>query len=98
MGTHHQPYFLEKAKEDLVHHSAAWVVKQPEHSPIFVDCHAVEDSALARGWDLQVTVWSATRRASGHAAMTFKNAARSMMRTIRGLLPRVLQGHRVLRP
>lgn len=58
MGTHHQPYFLEKAKEDLVHHSAAWVVKQPERSPIFVDCHAVEDSSLARGWDLQVTVWS----------------------------------------
>lgn len=58
MGTHHQPYFLEKAKENLVHHSAAWVVKLPDHSPIFVDCHAVEDSALARGWDLQVTVWS----------------------------------------
>lgn len=58
MGTHHQPFFLEKAKEDLVHHSAAWVVKQPERSPIFVDCHAVEDSALGRGWDLQVTVWS----------------------------------------
>lgn len=37
MGTHHQPYFLEKAKEDLVHHSAAWVVKKPERSPIFVD-------------------------------------------------------------
>ncbi len=33
MGTHHQPYFLEKAKEDLVHHSAAWVVKKPERSP-----------------------------------------------------------------
>lgn len=43
MGTHHQPYFLEQAKEDLVHHSAAWVVKEPERSPIFVDCHAVED-------------------------------------------------------
>lgn len=43
MGTHHQPYFLEKAKEDLVHHSAAWVVKKPERSPIFVDCHAIED-------------------------------------------------------
>lgn len=63
MGTHHQPYFLEKAKEDLVHHSAAWVVKEPEHSPVFVDCHAVEDSALARGWDLQVVVWS--RNAAG---------------------------------
>lgn len=58
MGTHHQPYFLEKAKEDLVHHSAAWVVKQPNRSPIFVDCHAVEDPALDRGWGLQVTVWS----------------------------------------
>lgn len=33
MGTHHQPYFLEKAKEDLVHHSAAWVVKKPEAPP-----------------------------------------------------------------
>lgn len=49
MGTHHQPYFLEKAKEDLVHHSAAWVVKEPERSPIFVDCHAVEDPSLGRG-------------------------------------------------
>lgn len=58
MGTHHQPYFLEKAKEDLVHHSAAWVVKKPERSPIFVDCHAIEDPSLDRGWDLQVTVWS----------------------------------------
>ena len=47
MGTHHQPYFLEQAKEDLVHHSAAWVVKEPERSPIFVDCHAVEDPSLA---------------------------------------------------
>lgn len=58
MGTHHQPYFLEQAKEDLVHHSAAWVVKEPERSPIFVDCHAVEDPSLGRGWDLQVAVWS----------------------------------------
>lgn len=58
MGTHHQPYFLEKAKEDLVHHSAAWVVKKPERSPIFVDCHAIEDPSLDRGWDLRVTVWS----------------------------------------
>lgn len=58
MGTHHQPYFLEKAKEDLVHHSAAWVVKKPERSPIFVDCHAIEDRSLDRGWNLQVTVWS----------------------------------------
>ena len=57
MGTHHQPYFLEKAKEDLVHHSAAWVVKKPERSPIFVDCHAIEDPSLDRGWDLQVKVW-----------------------------------------
>lgn len=57
MGTHHQPFFLEKAKEDLVHHSAAWVVKQPGRSPIFVDCHAVEDPSLDRGWDLQVKVW-----------------------------------------
>lgn len=47
MGTHHQPYFLEKAKEDLVHHSAAWVVKKPERSPIFVDCHAIEGSRFA---------------------------------------------------
>lgn len=58
MGTHHQPYFLKRAEEELVHHSAAWVVKEPEHSPIFVDCHAVEDPALDRGWDLQVTVWN----------------------------------------
>lgn len=58
MGTHHQPYFLEKAKENLVHHSAAWVVKKPGHSPVFVDCHAIEDPSLDRGWDLQVTVWS----------------------------------------
>ena len=58
MGTHHQPYFLEQAKEDLVHHSAAWVVKEPERSPILVDCHAVEDPSLGRGWDLQVAVWS----------------------------------------
>lgn len=58
MGTHHQPYFLEKAKEDLVHHSAAWVVKKPGHSPVFVDCLAIEDSSLDRGWDLQVMVWS----------------------------------------
>lgn len=57
MGTHHQPFFLEKAAEDLVHHSAAWVVKQPGRSPIFVDCHAVEDPSLDRGWDLQVKVW-----------------------------------------
>lgn len=57
MGTHHQPFFLEKAADDLVHHSAAWVVKQPGHSPIFVDCHAIEDSSLDRGWDLQVKVW-----------------------------------------
>lgn len=57
IGTHHQPYFLEKAKEDLVHHSAAWVVKKPERSPIFVDCHAIEDPSLDRGWDLQVKVW-----------------------------------------
>ena len=49
MGTHHQPYFLEKAKEDLVHHSAAWVVKKPERSPIFVDCHAIEEHSLDRG-------------------------------------------------
>lgn len=57
MGAHHQPFFLEKAKEDLVHHSAAWVVKQPDRSPIFVDCHATEDPSLDRGWDLQVKVW-----------------------------------------
>lgn len=58
MGTHHQPYFLEKAKEDLVHHSAAWVVKKPKRSPVFVDCHAIEDPSLDRGWDLRVTIWS----------------------------------------
>lgn len=58
MGTHHQPYFLEKAKEDLVHHSAAWVVKKPERSPVFVDCYAIEDPSLDRGWDLRVTIWS----------------------------------------
>lgn len=57
MGTHHQPYFLEQAKEDLVHHSAAWVVKEPERSPIFVD-NLLEDPSLGRGWDLQVAVWS----------------------------------------
>ena len=57
MGTHHQPFFLEQAAEDLVHHSAAWVVKQPGRSPIFVDCHAIEDPSLDRGWDLQVKVW-----------------------------------------
>jgi len=57
MSSHNRPYYLEAAKKDVVHHSAAWVVKQPDRSPIFVDCRVVEDSTLERGWDLQVKVW-----------------------------------------
>lgn len=47
MGTHHQPYFLEQAKEDLVHHSAAWVVKEPERSPIFATAMRSKTPPLA---------------------------------------------------
>ena len=57
MSSHNRPYNLEAAKKDVVHHSAAWVVKQPDRSPIFVGCRVVEDSTLDRGWDLQVKVW-----------------------------------------
>lgn len=57
MPAHNQPYFLDIAADDLVHHSAAWVVKEPNRSPVFVDCHAVADASLDRAWDLQVSVW-----------------------------------------
>lgn len=57
MASHNRPYYLEAAKKDVVHHSAAWVVKQPERSPIFVDCRVVEDRTRERGWDLQVKIW-----------------------------------------
>ena len=58
MPAHNQPYFLDLAAEDLVHHSAAWVIKSEGHQPSFIDCHAVIDNGLERGWDLQVTEWS----------------------------------------
>lgn len=58
MPAHNQPYFLDSAAEDLVHHSAAWVVKSEGHQPCFIDCHAVVDDSLERGWDLRVTEWS----------------------------------------
>lgn len=57
MASRNRPYYLEAAKKDVVHHSAAWVIKQPDRSPIFVDCRVVEDPSLDRGWDLQVKVW-----------------------------------------
>lgn len=57
MPSHNRPYYLDAAKKDVVHHSAAWVVKQPDRNPVFVDCRAVEDPTLDRGWDLQVKIW-----------------------------------------
>ena len=89
MGTHHQPFFLEKAAEDLVHHSASWVVKQPGRSPIFVDCHAVEDPSLDRGGDLRSRSGSATRSAFGHRVRKSSKTVSSAMH----MTPRVSPKH-----
>lgn len=48
MGTHHQPYFLEKAKEDLVHHSAARVTEDEASKRIRSNADQDMDARLDR--------------------------------------------------
>ena len=57
MTAHNKPRFIKAAEQDVVHHSAAWVVKADGHQPVFVDCKVVEDAGSEKGYSLDVSVW-----------------------------------------